>query len=306
MSKQERKEKDRRSHYEIGRKWAEAYLKRCGAVHVDFPNFNFAKGDNGHGIHLYTRLHDNPNKEYEDAQDRSMDVNYDKAKYNCNLVEVILIRTYEKDGDYQKGYCYLVRVPQFVLEKEKVNIRFTDDAIRQSECEYIPLDPVQFSKHVKKATLTPEEESFIEDVEQSVKVLSNTERDQVIRARVGQSLFKDKLLKRSQKCEYCGLPNVKLLTASHIKDWSQCETNIERLDANNGLLLCPNHDKAFDLKMLSFDESGYPLISKSLSTDDCMLLNIDPKRKITLKREQQGYMAWHQKASGFTKSQGEG
>ncbi len=299
MSKKARVEKDRRRHYEIGRDWSEAYLLRSGAKSVERPAHNFLKGDNGHGIHIYTRLHDDPTRPYEDSQVSSMDVERDKKIYKCNFVEVVLVRTYELGEVYQKGLCYLVRVPRNIVETGKINIQFTHEFIQRSECEFIPLDPLHFMKKVSSITLSPEEEAYIAEVDRGTSDLSDTERKQVIRARVGQSLFKEKLLKRTQQCEYCGLTNIKLLTASHIKDWSACETKLERLDSDNGLLLCPNHDKAFDLKMFSFDEAGFPLISAQLSAGDLMFLNIDTNRKIALTIEQQIYMTWHRKACGL-------
>ena len=46
-----------------------------------------------------------------------------------------------------------------------------------------------------------------------------------------------------------------VLIASHIKPWKDSDEN-ERLDIDNGLLLCPNHDKAFDRGYISFDDNG--------------------------------------------------
>lgn len=41
------------------------------------------------------------------------------------------------------------------------------------------------------------------------------------------------------------LEDERFLVASHIKTWSH-SNNIDRLDIQNGLLLCPNHDALFD------------------------------------------------------------
>ena len=51
------------------------------------------------------------------------------------------------------------------------------------------------------------------------------------------------------------LSNKDFLIASHIKPWSKCKSN-QKLDVNNGLLLCPNHDRLFDEGWISFDEIG--------------------------------------------------
>ncbi|MDC0682621.1 HNH endonuclease signature motif containing protein [Sorangium atrum] len=43
-----------------------------------------------------------------------------------------------------------------------------------------------------------------------------------------------------------GLAVPALLRASHIKPWADCETDAERLDVYNGILLAPHLDAAFD------------------------------------------------------------
>ncbi|WP_161632934.1 HNH endonuclease [Paenibacillus alginolyticus] len=93
----------------------------------------------------------------------------------------------------------------------------------------------------------------------------------------------------------------RLLTASHVKDWSKCESDFERLDPNNGLLLCPNHDRVFDNKLISFDNPGNILISSLLSEEDRMFLNLNENQKIELLSEKRVYMAWHRDAYGYDK-----
>ena len=54
------------------------------------------------------------------------------------------------------------------------------------------------------------------------------------------------LKKYHSKCCLCGVDDDALLVASHIKPWAKSDEH-EKLDLDNGLLLCPNHDKLFDL-----------------------------------------------------------
>ncbi|WP_027088203.1 HNH endonuclease [Cohnella panacarvi] len=86
-------------------------------------------------------------------------------------------------------------------------------------------------------------------------MLNKTERDVLVRSRIGQSTFKNKLIRRSPKCELCGISDPRLLIASHIKPWRE-SNNVERLDVDNGFLLCPNHDMVFDKGYISFDHEG--------------------------------------------------
>ncbi|MFP9126793.1 HNH endonuclease [Niallia sp. BSM11] len=86
-------------------------------------------------------------------------------------------------------------------------------------------------------------ESFLKlqkDLETLI-VLDNTEKDSVVKARIGQSIFKKALLAVGKKCKLCGVSDERFLVARHIKPWNQ-SINQEWLDVNNGLLLCPNHD----------------------------------------------------------------
>ncbi|WP_255290808.1 HNH endonuclease [Bacillus cereus] len=123
-------------------------------------------------------------------------------------------------------------------------------------------------------------------------VLDKTEKESVIKARIGQSIFKKALLAVEKKCKLCGVSDERFLVASHIKPWSQ-SNHKERLDVNNGLLLCPNHDALFDKGYISFNEDGRILISESLDESTKVFLNINDTMKIRMNNSQQQYMKWH-------------
>lgn len=119
-----------------------------------------------------------------------------------------------------------------------------------------------------------------------------TEKQQIIKSRIGQSTFKKLLLAVEKKCGLCGVSDDRFLVASHIKPWSQ-SNNQERLDVFNGLLLCPNHDALFDKGYISFDVSGRILISSSIDENSKIFMNINESMKIVLKERQLSYMKWH-------------
>jgi putative restriction endonuclease len=48
------------------------------------------------------------------------------------------------------------------------------------------------------------------------------------------------------RCPLTGIDQPELLRASHIKAWAACESDRERLDVHNGLLLAAHLDAAFD------------------------------------------------------------
>jgi hypothetical protein len=122
--------------------------------------------------------------------------------------------------------------------------------------------------------------------------ITETEKEQIIKSRIGQSAFKKALLAIEKKCRICGVTDERFLIASHIKPWSQ-SNNQERLDVNNGLLLCPNHDALFDKGYISFDDDGTILISDILDEATRVFLNINETMKISMSESQRGYMKWH-------------
>ncbi|WP_410488879.1 HNH endonuclease [Aeromonas hydrophila] len=65
-------------------------------------------------------------------------------------------------------------------------------------------------------------------------------------------------------CRVTGVTNKALLIASHIKPWSKCVDNEERLNGHNGLLPSPHINNLFDHGMLTFSDTGVFPASPSL------------------------------------------
>jgi putative restriction endonuclease len=87
-----------------------------------------------------------------------------------------------------------------------------------------------------------------------------TERLAIVRARVGQGLFKERVSMIETKCRVTGVENPVHLVASHCKPWRD-STNEERLDGENGLLLTPSIDHLFDRGFIGFENNGELIIS---------------------------------------------
>ena len=123
--------------------------------------------------------------------------------------------------------------------------------------------------------------------------LQETEKDILAKVRIGQEYFKKKILhKYGSRCAMCGLDSKPLLVGSHIKPWAEA-TNAERLDENNGLLLCVMHDALFDRYLITFDEEGRIVISQSLTDEQRKILQIDPSIKISIRGKTKSYMQNH-------------
>ena len=117
----------------------------------------------------------------------------------------------------------------------------------------------------------PAEDPAFQDL---IAPLSDSEREALIRARVGQGAFRDGLLRRWKGCSVTGCSVTETLIAGHIKPWSMCETIAERLGSSNGLLLLPNLDKAFELGLIAFDDKFRMLISPRLAAGHRAQLNV--------------------------------
>ncbi len=122
------------------------------------------------------------------------------------------------------------------------------------------------------------------------KISINTEKENLVKCRIGQGDFRDKLIKHWQGCSVTGLEQNDILIASHIKPWSQSD-NEERLDPFNGLLVLPTLDKLFDKGYISFDDNGSILISKLLTNYD--ILGINEDMKIKIEEEHKKYLNYH-------------
>ncbi|POW24991.1 HNH endonuclease [Pectobacterium atrosepticum] len=146
-------------------------------------------------------------------------------------------------------------------------------------------------KHSNKENTFPTE---IEKKEYLIDVnsLTDTEKEAIIKIRVGQGKFRDSLIKKWGECQLTGCAHLALLKASHIKPWKDSD-NIERLDVNNGLLLTPLYDELFDKGFISFDKEGVMQVSDEIEPLMKILTGMSISKNITISREQEKYMKHH-------------
>ena len=130
------------------------------------------------------------------------------------------------------------------------------------------------------------------DVEQILQAgeINNTEKTALLKARIGQGSFRQKLIALWGGCAATGYKDTAMLVASHIKPW-RISSNSERLDAYNGLLLLPNLDKAFDAGFISFKANGQIIISPLLKEPEC--LGITKSLTIKPKPQNHHYLEFH-------------
>ncbi len=160
-----------------------------------------------------------------------------------------------------------------------------------------PLMPTRYSPLMESGSgntgylyrLTPRAGRFLleaieEDLDQAVDeeavaVAPNTERHALARSRVGQGRFRRDQLARWRRCAVSGVSEPALLVASHIKPWRD-SNNAERLDPDNGLLLCAHYDRAFDAGLITFDESGVMRLASSLGSEEALRAGLAPDARL--------------------------
>ena len=132
--------------------------------------------------------------------------------------------------------------------------------------------------------------------------IPETEKQQLVKARIGQGQFREQLLSYWHKCCLTGCDLQSVLRASHIKPW-RVSSNEERLDLYNGLLLSPNMDALFDSGLISFHDTGEIIISSQLSGPALKSLGCSPSMRVALKPEHAKYLA-HHRANQFSGAAG--
>lgn len=137
---------------------------------------------------------------------------------------------------------------------------------------------------------------IIDEIEEEIETLQlqGAERVTLVKARVNQSVFRERLLNKYSSCCLCKVHNPSLLIASHIKPWAASESD-EKLDVENGFLLCPNHDALFDGGYITFEDDGMISISGRLSCIDRTFTNVQPSMNIQLSEKNKEYLRYHRK-----------
>ncbi|WP_353174341.1 HNH endonuclease [Paracandidimonas soli] len=124
---------------------------------------------------------------------------------------------------------------------------------------------------------------------------NGTEVERMVRQRVGQDIFRASLLDYwGGRCALSGLDEPQLLRASHIKGWAQCDSDQERLDVFNGLLLAAHYDALFDSGWITFLDSGEIQISPHLKPQNRKILGLTGAEVLRgLTAFHAPYLQWH-------------
>ena len=132
--------------------------------------------------------------------------------------------------------------------------------------------------------------------ELSRRRLLPTEREQLIKARLGQGNFRAGLLKRwGNACAVTGCRGIETIRASHAKPW-RASNDRERLSSANGLPLIANLDALFDAGLIGFTDEGNMLVSQVVHKGDFELLSVPrdlQAKHLPLTVEEKVFLKYH-------------
>ena len=141
------------------------------------------------------------------------------------------------------------------------------------------------SSHMERQNKLPDIEAYSK--------FSAKDKETVVKSRIGQGLFRQRVIDYWASCAVTGCDNINLLTASHIKPWSKSDLQ-ECIDSYNGLLLSPAMDACFDSGLISFDDFGNILISRQLNSKDRKVLGIAKDMRLSkIEPEHKSFLAYH-------------
>lgn len=130
--------------------------------------------------------------------------------------------------------------------------------------------------------------------------IAPTYRQQVVKARRGQGVFRSNVLLTEESCRVTRVGDSKHLRASHIKPWKDSNDS-ERLNGFNGLLLSPHIDHLFDKGFISFSNQQRLLIVPEVRGELLDKWSIDEAVNVgEFSRDQQAFLDYH-RANVFNK-----
>ncbi len=143
-------------------------------------------------------------------------------------------------------------------------------------------------KHIIENSVLAQENEIITDTS-----ISETEKDAVVKSRIDQGSFRQRLVDYWHGCSVTHCQTHSLLIASHIRPWRKSD-NMQRLDVYNGLLLIPNLDKLFDKGYISFDDNGIIILSDFLPLSEYRLLGVQQgMRLVHIETNHIPYLKFH-------------
>lgn len=155
----------------------------------------------------------------------------------------------------------------------------------------------EFASVVDRAGVL-EQEAICDNLEAAIigrTDIGATMKEQLVKARRGQGLFKINVRRNEKACRVTGVTDQRNLRASHIKPWKDC-SDMERLNGCNGFLLAPHIDHLFDRGLISFTDNGDLIISPSLDRTILVSWGIPDVLNVGPLTKQARFLAFHRES----------
>ncbi|NBC32284.1 MAG: HNH endonuclease [Alphaproteobacteria bacterium] len=194
------------------------------------------------------------------------------------------------DGQWLVGFAHEGAMAEVAAELGAASLRRPDGGTAVAVAELGPIIRRLF--RLARSLPTAPLDSFRDRTRALPKA---TEAERLVVQRVGQDIFRAALLEYwGGACPLTGITHPRLLRASHMKPWAACETDAERLDIHNGLLLAAHLDAAFDAGLITFADNGALIVSPGLAPADRAALRLNALPPLTgLKTAHRPYLASH-------------
>ena len=159
----------------------------------------------------------------------------------------------------------------------------------------LPEGPIRLYKKRLDTYLIENPKEDITPGRHEKSMFHGTEREQLVKQRIGQGVFRDGLLKYWKGCcSVTGIDIPEMLNASHIKPWADCDNDSDRLNVYNGFLLSANYDALFDKGLITFDNKGFIIYSSRLSKSQILTIRGDKHNFLRWIDERHlPFLEWH-------------
>ncbi|WP_438317434.1 HNH endonuclease [Sporosarcina sp. FA9] len=128
-----------------------------------------------------------------------------------------------------------------------------------------------------------------------IPILAETESETKTKLRLGHQRFRNELLPLwNDQCALCKVELPELLQASYAKPWKDCTTK-ERINPNNGILLCRNHDALYQNGFIAFDGTGKIHISSRIPEEDYEKYGLAKRMTVNRTEKNKPFLKWHKK-----------
>jgi putative restriction endonuclease len=171
------------------------------------------------------------------------------------------------------------------------------DALGLLLLAFLGADGIQSADSRPRYFDQPQDSTAIDDIRRIEidESIPETQRVQLAKARVGQGLFRKRVILLDGACRVTGVSDTRVLVASHIKPWRDASNN-ERVNGYNGILLSPHVDALFDEQLITFDYDGLMRVHESLPRDVLDRWSIDPDKRVERFRpEQSTFLSHHRR-----------